>query len=354
MRKMLLPAKTRVLSALFLLVLILHPNVWSRCEANNGSALRPSQSAEAQGRQQQPANLKTNSTLLPFEITFFLGEFGTRGDGPGQFNQPTGVAVDAWNNFYVVDNGNKRIQKFTAMGEFIAQWGQPGSGNTELSSPWGIAVDPAGYVYVTDNDKNGNGLVLKFTGDGTYVNQWGRPDIVDDWPHAWGGIAADTQGYIYVVESYYPQVWKFTSEGQVIGTMSGPLLYRPIGVAVDEAGFVYASDPINWVVSKFTPDGVHLENWLKDENGQDLFHTPIGLAVDPGIGLYVVNAKEGYQDIMRLSLNGKLLDTIRPFGMLTPQYLSPACIAVSPAGLIYVTDLEKNCVDVFLRFELGR
>lgn len=40
----------------------------------------------------------------------FLLKFGSNGEGNGQFNAPTGVAVDANGNIVVADWGNSRIQ----------------------------------------------------------------------------------------------------------------------------------------------------------------------------------------------------------------------------------------------------
>ena len=36
--------------------------------------------------------------------------FGSSGEGNGQFNAPTGIAVDAYDNIIVADWGNSRIQ----------------------------------------------------------------------------------------------------------------------------------------------------------------------------------------------------------------------------------------------------
>lgn len=44
------------------------------------------------------------------------------GSGPGQFNQPSAVAVDTQGNVYVMDNLNSRIQELGPSGQFIAQW----------------------------------------------------------------------------------------------------------------------------------------------------------------------------------------------------------------------------------------
>lgn len=40
----------------------------------------------------------------------FLLKFGSNGEGNGQFNAPTGVAVDVNGNIIVADWGNSRIQ----------------------------------------------------------------------------------------------------------------------------------------------------------------------------------------------------------------------------------------------------
>jgi hypothetical protein len=42
----------------------------------------------------------------------FLSELGTEGGGDGQFEYPSGVAVDCHDGFYVADGSNHRIQRF--------------------------------------------------------------------------------------------------------------------------------------------------------------------------------------------------------------------------------------------------
>lgn len=52
----------------------------------------------------------------------FLYKFGSHGEGNGQFNAPTGVAVDTNGNIIVADWGNSRIQVSSRKPYFITQW----------------------------------------------------------------------------------------------------------------------------------------------------------------------------------------------------------------------------------------
>ena len=58
---------------------------------------------------------------------------GSEGNYPRQFNVPYSIEVDPFDNIYVVDRGNDRIQKFDENGKFVKQWGSEGKGNGELT-----------------------------------------------------------------------------------------------------------------------------------------------------------------------------------------------------------------------------
>jgi DNA-binding beta-propeller fold protein YncE len=48
-------------------------------------------------------------------------EWGSRGDGPGQFNNAHGIAIGPDNNIYVADRENGRLQWFDLQGKFLGQ-----------------------------------------------------------------------------------------------------------------------------------------------------------------------------------------------------------------------------------------
>lgn len=48
-----------------------------------------------------------------------LFSFGQKGQGPGEFSYPMGIAVSRSGNIYVMDNGRRNISKFTSNGEYV-------------------------------------------------------------------------------------------------------------------------------------------------------------------------------------------------------------------------------------------
>ena len=71
--------------------------------------------------------------------------WGSEGNGPGQFREPWGIAVDSYNNIYVSDFTLGRITKFDYQGENPVIWA------SELDRPKHIAIDAADQLYVTES-----------------------------------------------------------------------------------------------------------------------------------------------------------------------------------------------------------
>ena len=90
----------------------------------------------------------------------YLAEFGSRGDGPGQFNEPNGVAVDLRGHVFVTDTLHHRVQEFDPTGAFVAEWAgaEPG-----FYGPRDVEVGPDDTLYVLDQ---GRARVVKRTASG--------------------------------------------------------------------------------------------------------------------------------------------------------------------------------------------
>ncbi|MBN8866878.1 MAG: NHL repeat-containing protein [Solirubrobacterales bacterium] len=78
-----------------------------------------------------------------------MATFGSNGNGPGQFSDPTDVDIGDTGNIYVSD-GADRVQKISAIGTFIEEIGSPGTGPGQLSGVTGLAADQAGNVWIAE------------------------------------------------------------------------------------------------------------------------------------------------------------------------------------------------------------
>jgi hypothetical protein len=262
--------------------------------------------------------------------------WGSKGSGFGQFTNPCGIAVGPNGEVYVADAGNNRIQKFDANGVFLRDW-KRGDGDTDtthhnLKNPRGIAVDRLGYVYVVDT---GNRKVQKFFDSGTNIvfqqifiglprDTFGTPNgasvtenldlYVTDYdtlyngrvwtfpyggtPSHWsaatpGGVAADNNGYIYVPSTGGNRV-------QVFGTFTGEFgdstgqFNGPFGAAADDSGNVFITDVGNDRVVKWRRNSDNTFTYRTQFGSLGIapnqFNSPLGIALDADYSIYVMDA----------------------------------------------------------------
>ena len=135
-----------------------------------------------------------------------ITEFGRRGNGEGDLNFPTHIAVDVAGLLYVTDSMNSRVQVFDSNGSFIRQIGSIGDSPGHFSRPKGVAVDRFGHVFVVDamfdclQIFNSNGQVLLSLGQaGQGAGEFWLPN----------GVATSRDNRIYVADSYNRRVQVF-------------------------------------------------------------------------------------------------------------------------------------------------
>jgi DNA-binding beta-propeller fold protein YncE len=141
----------------------------------------------------------------------FISKFGRRGSGPGEFNFPTHVNVDAAGRVYVTDSLNNRIQVFDANGQFQRAFGSAGNGPGHFSRPKGVAADRSGHVYVVDAVFDN---VQVFDEQGRLLLNWGEagPAPGEFWlPNA---IVISRNNEIYVADSYNHRIQVFRYTGK--------------------------------------------------------------------------------------------------------------------------------------------
>ena len=148
----------------------------------------------------------------------FLSQWGAHGSGEGDLDTPSGIAFDDQDNLYVSDTYNHRIQKFTADGRFLLSFGSQGQGNGELNLPWGVTLDGNNNVYVADW---GNDRIQKFSPQGDCLASYGASGIADGEFQRPSSVAVDGEGYIYVADWGNERVQVLDSQGGFVMKMRG-------------------------------------------------------------------------------------------------------------------------------------
>lgn len=102
----------------------------------------------------------------------FVGEWGTSGDGAGQFVRPMAIEMDRKGRIWVADSCNHRLEAFDREGKHLYSIGEFGSGSGQLNYPYDLALGPNGELVVAEY---GNNRVQILRDDGTSVGIIGGP-----------------------------------------------------------------------------------------------------------------------------------------------------------------------------------
>ena len=162
----------------------------------------------------------------------YTAQFGAKGTGAGQLEQPAYDAIDAHGNDWVVEYGSNRLSEFSPSGAFIETvgWGVSngeaklevctasckagiaGTGKGQLEGPDGIAI-AGGDIYVADT---GNDRIEVLNEKGEWVTQWGSLGTGAGQFKNPLAIAVSPTGKVWVGDSLNRRVQEFSSTGTFI------------------------------------------------------------------------------------------------------------------------------------------
>jgi sugar lactone lactonase YvrE len=131
--------------------------------------------------------------------------FGARGDGLGEFNYPTALAISE-DELYVVDTMNFRVQVLTLEGDFIRSFGESGTQTGTLFRPKGIALDRDENVYIVDALFE---VVQVFGSEGELLYYFGSRGVGQGQFTLPTGIYISPRDQIFVADSYNRRVQIF-------------------------------------------------------------------------------------------------------------------------------------------------
>ncbi len=167
---------------------------------------------------------------------------GIAGDGVGQFNAPRSIAIDnspsGSGAVYVMDDGNPRVQKFSALGAPISMLG----GGVNQTTDGDLCT-------IASGDACGGGVVDESGAVGAFG---GSPGTSADFTELGNELAVDAVGNLYVGDAradlIQPRIQKFDSAGVFLSQARMPYVFgnpsqpvKPVSVAADSTQRAFAA-----------------------------------------------------------------------------------------------------------------
>ncbi len=186
------------------------------------------------------------------------GRYGLAETGES-FWGPRGIAVDGNGRVFVADTGNKRVAVFDSNGKFLGQFGSVGMDPGQFDEPVGLALDSRGSIYVADT---WNQRIQVFAGspDSTVFMPLAQWDV-----NGWFGqslenkpfLTVDRRGSVFAADPEGYRILQFDPQGSLVRTWgdygTGPQNFGlAAAVAVDETGRVWVTDAGNNRIMRFT------------------------------------------------------------------------------------------------------
>jgi len=246
--------------------------------------------------------------------------------GANIFKSPHGITIDDQDRVWITDIMRNKVFQFDLEGNLRNTFGAdyrfylesclrirnllqnlPCSSNKYIfARPTDVEVFPDGGFIVSDGYRNRR--IVKFDSDGVFqweVSQLGRNSAEFNLPH---GLAKDKQENIYVADRKNARIQVFNSDGDWKATWDFPELGRPYGIDIGKDNFLYV--------------------------------------VDAG-DAYEISQGKSRSQIVKLTLEGEIVDRYSGFGQSLGNMDLPHDIAIGENGRIYVAEIRNQRIQYF-------
>lgn len=218
--------------------------------------------------------------------------------GAGIINDPRDLAVDSTGNMHVVTydpepfDAVPEVHVFNPMGAEVSVWNADAGGTNAQDEAWSAVIDSAGRLNI------GGLVVYRYSLAGAFIDQMGLWGGIDGRIGRAEGLAWDPMGIVLVADlarnmvhrldsASRNQLSEFGGRGSAPGEFDGAaepdVRWGPTRLAVDARRNIYANDPFNSRIQKFSPQGQFLGEFVF--GGSRAIHS---IAVDPLSGnIYV-------------------------------------------------------------------
>ncbi len=278
--------------------------------------------------------------------------WGKRGLGPGFFQKPRAMAIDAEDRLYIVDM-TARIQVFTRDGEYLHSWQTPENKN---GRPTGLSFDREGNLCVADTHyfrmlvyRPEDGTLLEDrTIGGESGSTPGRFNFVTD-------VAQDRAGNYYIAEyGEFDRIQKFTREGKFLLQWGGHgkelgQFVRPQSMQLDAEDRLWVADSCNHRVQVFdtsSGEAKLVKSWGQEGSGLGLLNYPYGLTLDDAD--HVVLCEFGNHRVQKFTQEGELVGWWGSNGHREGELCQPWTAQLDSRGRLHVLDSYNHRVQRIL------
>jgi hypothetical protein len=186
----------------------------------------------------------------------FLGQWGVKGQMPGQLDTPVGLAVDSTLRVYIADRGTQLLQKFTLAGVPLLTFE-----DSAIAGASAVAVDAGGGIYVA-NLNAGDVHVYFPEGDALRLFHVKRQSRFEG-PFV---FSTDPGGAIYLPDPDGGGIQVLNSNGRLLRSwtvsgLPGVARARPIAAVAAPDGFLYVGDGPSGGILKYRFTGERIAAW---------------------------------------------------------------------------------------------
>ena len=217
-----------------------------------------------------------------------------------------------------------------------------------LSNPRGVTITPKNQIVVTEENRHAvtvygrkSKKVASFGSFGSGESQLNKPL----------GVAVDQEGYIYVADCKNSCIKKFYADGVFVGkysggkTSNGCCLSQPSSVKINKKGFVFVVDRGNSRIVVLNNELTFQFEFGGPGVGLGKLEDPWDVAFDSHGICYVTDMK---QDCIHLfSPRGEFRGRIGSHGSQKGKLSRPAGIAIDRFSRIFVSEAGNHRVSIF-------
>ena len=226
----------------------------------------------------------------------------------------------------------------------IGRQAQVGMGFTQ---PIGIAFANDGIIYVANRsgENQRNIRITKLTVGEEFIVEFGRQHFT------WiGGVALDQAGNVYASDEWQGRISVFDGNGNILNTWGDPgegegQLSGSSGLAFDGDDNLWVVNSFNGRIQNFSKDGRYLGGFGGKGSNVGQLDMPWGIAIDGGGDLYVADWNN--DRVQKFGPDGTPLASFGQGGSGPGSLNHPTAVAVDQDGDVYVVDWMNERVVIY-------